>query len=171
MDSLLPELQFLEKDHHREPDLGILKTLVETIYIILGKGGKNMRTEMKDMGAYLVMRELHLEIEDDGVRAACEKVVDVLMIEDENGDASGNKSKQEQEEERARIITKGSDNSTTAHQNPTTGITSSEDNSILSGKEQSPQLAKYPSDPPSTAPLHDIDDDDDDDDNRIVDIF
>lgn len=171
MDSLLPELQFLGEDHHRESDLGILKTLVETVYIILGKGGKEMRTTMKDIGAYLVMRELHLEVEDDVVRAACEKVVDVLMIEDENGEASGEKSKQEeQEKERARIISKGSDNATVAQHNSTTGMTSSEDIYSPSGIEQSSRLAKPPSDPPSTARVRDIDDDDDDD-NRIVEIF
>lgn len=173
MDSLLPELQFLGEDHHREPDLGILKTLVETVYIILGKGGKEMRIKMKDMGAYLVMRELHLEVEDDGVRAACEKVVDVLMIEDENEEASGEKSKQEeqyQQEESAGMVRRNSDNTTAAQYKPITGIVSSEDVSSPSGKDQSSRLAKSPSAPPSTAPVGGIDEDDDDD-NRIVEIF
>ena len=171
MDSLLPELQFLGEDHHREPDLGILKTLVETVYIILGKGGKEMRTKMKDMGAYLVMRELHLEVEDDGVRAACEKVVDVLMIEDEDGEDSGEKSKQEQQQqESARMVRRSADNATAAQYKRITGIISSEDVYSPSGKDQSSQLAKSPSAPPSTTPVREIDEDDDDD-NRIVEIF
>lgn len=178
MDSLLPELQFLGKDHHRESDLGILKTLVETVYIIPGRGGKEVRREMKEMGAYLVMRELHLDIEDEGVRMACEKVVDVLMIEEEDGEASGKRSEKE--------VTESSD-ATKADQNLITEATKpSEEKSATSAssdKEQRsppPRLAKLPSeDPPSTASArHNIskegeanDDEDDEDDDRIVEIF
>ena len=168
MDSLLPELQFLGTNHHREPDLGILKTLVETVYIISGKVGKEVRMQMKEMGAYLVVRELHLDIEDDEVRAACEKVVDVLMVDHENGEASGEKS---EKEEKARVVTESSDG--TGAQKPITEAKSSEIKLALSEKERSLQLAKPPSDPPSTAPVSDKKDEveADDDENRIIEIF
>lgn len=175
MDSLLPELQLLGNDHHREPDVGILKTLVETLYIILGKGGKEVRMEMKEVGAYLVVRELHLDIEDEGVRDACERIVDVLMNDEENGGASGKSSKQEEE---TRMIMESSD--ATGAQNLTTETKSSQDTSPSLEKEQSPQLAKSHSDPSSTTSIRNTNneknndkdaDEDDDDDNRIVEIF
>lgn len=109
IESLLPELQLLGNDHHREPDFGILKTLVETVYVLVGKGGKEVRTGLKEAGTYLVVRELHLEIEDEAVRAACEKVVDLLMIDEEDGRVSSlvsERQKDEEEEEKAKAITK-----------------------------------------------------------------
>lgn len=195
MDSLLPELQFLGEDHHREADLGILKTLVETIYVIVGKGGKEVRMGMKEMGAYLVVRELHLDIKDEGVRAACEKVVDVLMIDEENGGASGKKNSKEEEETR-KMITESSDSKGSQNSTTTESSKLSEETSTLSSAHEQRSLqvvAKSPSDPSSPlslAPAHNpnvdaakekneannnnvgVDlDDDDEDDNRIVDIF
>lgn len=193
MDSLLPELQFLGNDHHREPDLRILKTLVETVYIILGKGTKEVRTEMKKMGAYLVMRELHLDIEDDGVRAACERVVDVLMIDEENEGASRKKNEEREDEKQEARITESPD-APTSHQDlviteTTKASLDKASASAYSEKEQrSPpsQLAKPLSEcpPPLTTPVPDTkhdndkgkteandDDDDDENDNRIVEIF
>ena len=197
MDSLLPELQFLGNDHHREPDLRILKTLVETVYIILGKGGKEVRTDMKGMGAYLVMRELHLDIEDDGVRAACERVVDVLMVDEEHERTSGRKNEEREEEEKQKKqqarITESPD-APIIHQNLTFAETSKASlekasTSASSEKEQQHfplQLAKALSErpPPSTTAVpnteHDGNsektkaddaDDNDENDNRIVEIF
>lgn len=41
---------------------------------------------MRDAGAYVVVRELHLEIEDEGIRGLVERIVDVLMGDEEGGE-------------------------------------------------------------------------------------
>ena len=86
-DLLLPELQLLGDEHTRETDPTILMELLEVLYLIVVKGdrdGKNDekgvgKNAIKDAGGYLVVRELHVVEEDEGVRTACERVVDVLL--------------------------------------------------------------------------------------------
>jgi hypothetical protein len=43
---------------------------------------------MREGGVYIVVRELHLGWEDEGVRGACERLVEVLMG-DEEGERVG----------------------------------------------------------------------------------
>lgn len=40
------------------------------------------------MGTYPVIRELHLEVEDEGVRRGCERLVDVIMGDEVVGGSS-----------------------------------------------------------------------------------
>lgn len=41
---------------------------------------------MRDRGVYLVVRELHLGVEDGGVREGCDRLVQVLMRDEEGGE-------------------------------------------------------------------------------------
>lgn len=43
---------------------------------------------MRNRGVYLVVRDLHLGVEDEGVREGCDRLVQVLM-RDEEGEAGG----------------------------------------------------------------------------------
>lgn len=188
---MLPELQLLERDHRREPDLGILKTLIETLYVLVGKGGKEVRLAMKEAGAYLVVRELHLEIEDDGVRAACEKVVDVLMIDGEDGGTDHNLIERKEggeEVEGARVEAGARVGAVMQHfdaaeaKNPLTETKAGEEPLTkippISPSQSEKTVPTTKSPPhitptlPNTAIPHDSEDEDEDEDNnRIVEIF
>lgn len=92
---LHPELQLLGGEHTREKDVNVLKELLEVLYLLVvkDKGGEKEggKRAVKESGGYLVVRELHLVEEDEGVRGACEKVVDVLLV----GEAEAEREKGE----------------------------------------------------------------------------
>ncbi len=76
------ELQYLDPDQMRETDVRVLGEVVESLYLLVGRGGEVGKKGVKEGGAYAVLRELHLTVEDDGVRGCVERVVDVLMTEE-----------------------------------------------------------------------------------------
>ena len=80
-DALPEELQLLEPSVQREQDAAVLKTHLETLMILTGtlKGRQVMRTR----GVYCVVRECHLAVEDEGVREACDRLVQVLMRDED----------------------------------------------------------------------------------------
>ena len=89
MDALPEVCQYLGNEHVREKDVGILKMHLETLFLLCTRGGGGEgRRLVKGMGTYPVIRELHLEVEDEGVRRGCERLVDVLMGDDVAGGSS-----------------------------------------------------------------------------------
>lgn len=82
MDALPEECQYLTDDHYQEKDVEILRIHLETLWLLATRGGVVGRKILKDRGSYPIIRELHLHIGDEGVRRACERIVDVIM-EDE----------------------------------------------------------------------------------------
>ncbi len=60
----------------------VVGEVVESLYLLVGRGGEVGKNGVKEGGAYAVLRELHLAVEDDGVRGCVERVVDVLMAEE-----------------------------------------------------------------------------------------
>ncbi|MCJ1313852.1 hypothetical protein MMC25_007532 [Agyrium rufum] len=105
---LLPlELQYLGKDKAREPDAQILKVHLETL-LILASASREGREVLRGNGTYAVLRECHLHIEGsvsvsglvnggdkekrerevEEVREGCERLVQVLM-RDEEGEEGG----------------------------------------------------------------------------------
>ena len=94
---MLPELQYLGAEQVRESNVEILKGLLEAIYLLVTRGDvEGARVEkkregkrlVKEAGTYFVIRELHLGVEDEGVREGCERLVDVLMGEEVEGGES-----------------------------------------------------------------------------------
>lgn len=79
MDSLPEVCQYLSNDHVQETDVKILKIHLETLFLLSTRGGVEGARLVKESGTYPVIRELHLDIEDEGVRRGCERLVDVLM--------------------------------------------------------------------------------------------
>ncbi len=79
MDCLPEECQYLTEEHQQERDLKVLKIHLETLWLLATRGGVEGRRLVKDGGTYPVIRELHLQIDDDGVRRGCERIVDVIM--------------------------------------------------------------------------------------------
>ena len=92
-EQLPEELQFLGEDKRRDSDVENLKTHLETLLLLTAT--REGRDELRGRGVYLVVRELHLAVEDEGVREACDRLVQVLMRDEEgegrevDGEANG----------------------------------------------------------------------------------
>ena len=79
---MLSDLQLLPPDKERESDKAILQTHVETLMLLTTtRFGRDILRRVK---VYPVVRELHLHVEDDGVREASERLVQVLMRDEED---------------------------------------------------------------------------------------
>ncbi|KAI4255654.1 MAG: hypothetical protein LQ352_002468 [Teloschistes flavicans] len=89
-DLLPPELQLLGPEQRRETDFRVLREIVEAVFLILarcgegseeGEEGKGLevREMVKVTGAYAVLREFHLGVEDEDVREGVERCVQLLM--------------------------------------------------------------------------------------------
>ncbi|KAL2038776.1 hypothetical protein N7G274_008534 [Stereocaulon virgatum] len=85
MELLPSECQYLTPDHIQEPDVEIVKIHLETLLLLASRGGGEERRVMRGAGVYVVVRELHLGWEDEGVRRGWERLVEVLMGEEEGG--------------------------------------------------------------------------------------
>lgn len=79
--AMLPELKLLPPDKERESDPTIVQTHVETLMLFTTT--RTGRDHMRDIKVYPLIRETHLRIKDEGVRVACERLVQVLMLDDE----------------------------------------------------------------------------------------
>lgn len=96
---MLAELQYLGPEQIREEDKRVICGILDVLYLLAvkGEGAKKGRELMKAAGGYFVVRELHVAVEDEGVREGCERLVHVLMQEDE--DEGGEEGMQELVEE------------------------------------------------------------------------
>lgn len=86
---MLPELQYLGPEQKRESDNGVLAGLLEVLYLLVVKGDTEAKETIRAGGTYYVVRQLHLEVEDEGVRESCDRLVQVLMQDEEE---EGNES-------------------------------------------------------------------------------
>lgn len=80
---MLPDLQLLPPDKKRDPEPDILTIHLDTL-LLLGTTRPG-RERMRAVRVYPLIREAHAHVEDDGVREACERLVQILM-RDEEGD-------------------------------------------------------------------------------------
>ncbi|KUI60718.1 hypothetical protein VP1G_07918 [Cytospora mali] len=81
MSGMLPELHLLPPDKERESDASIVQTHVETLMLFTTT--RKGRDLMRDIKVYPLIRETHLRVKDEGVTIACERLVQVLMLDDE----------------------------------------------------------------------------------------
>jgi hypothetical protein len=80
-ENMLEDLQLLPPDKKRDSDPTIIQTHVETLMLLTTtRQGRDLMREVK---VYPILRETHLRVEDDGVREACERLVQVLMRDEE----------------------------------------------------------------------------------------
>jgi hypothetical protein len=78
---MLPDLQLLPPDKKRDPDPTIIQTHVETLTLLTTtRKGRDVLREIK---VYPVIRETHLRVENEDVREACDRLVQVLMRDEE----------------------------------------------------------------------------------------
>ncbi|KAM3064935.1 Protein hgh1 [Clarireedia jacksonii] len=79
--AMLPDLQLLPPDKERDRDPTIIQTHVETLMLLTTtREGRDLLREIK---VYPIIRETHLRVENEEVREACERLVQVLMRDEE----------------------------------------------------------------------------------------
>lgn len=78
---MLPDLQLLPPDKARDSDHTIIQTHIETLMLLTTT--REGRDLMRQIKVYPVIRETHLHVENDDVREACERLVQVLMRDEE----------------------------------------------------------------------------------------
>lgn len=77
MMDMLPDLQLLPPDKERDSDPEIILTHIETLTILTTtRPGRDLMRQVK---VYPLIRETHLHVEHEGVKEACERLVNVLM--------------------------------------------------------------------------------------------
>ncbi|KAI5866630.1 DUF383-domain-containing protein [Durotheca rogersii] len=81
MMSMLPDLQLHPPDKQRDPDPNIIQTHVETLLLL--STTRKGRDQMREVQVYPIIRETHLRVDNEGVRDACERLVQVLMRDEE----------------------------------------------------------------------------------------
>ncbi|KAI9929794.1 hypothetical protein MW887_001270 [Aspergillus wentii] len=86
---MLPDLQLLPPDKKRDSDNSIIITHIETLLLLTTT--REGREFMRAIQVYPIIRECHLHVDDDDVREACDRLVQVLM-RDEEGEKEINKA-------------------------------------------------------------------------------
>lgn len=84
--AMLPDLQLLPPDKKRDSDNTIITTHLETLLLLTTT--REGRDRMREIKVYPIVRECHLHVEDDDVREACERLVQVLMREEGEEEAT-----------------------------------------------------------------------------------
>ncbi len=79
--AMLPDLQLLPPDKARETDNEILITHLETMLLLTTT--KKGRQKLRDVQVYALVRETHAHVEDEGVRDACDRLVQILARDEE----------------------------------------------------------------------------------------
>lgn len=95
-DGMLDECQLLPPDKEREKQNDILTTHLESLLLLTTE--KESRDRLREVKVYPIVRELHLHVEDEGVRESCDRLVQVIM-RDEEGEEDGQPKVQEVEED------------------------------------------------------------------------
>ena len=101
MMEMLPDLQLLPPDKERELDPEIMITHLETL--LLFTTTREGRELMRKVKVYPVVRECHLHVENEEVRDACDRVVQML-VRDEPDEEKEPKVKEVDEDEEVREI-------------------------------------------------------------------
>jgi hypothetical protein len=79
---MLPDLQLLPPDKSRDSDPSIIQTHVETLMLLTTT--REGRDTLRAIKVYPIIRETHLHVENEDVREVCERLVQVLMRDEES---------------------------------------------------------------------------------------
>ncbi|OAA55339.1 hypothetical protein SPI_08434 [Niveomyces insectorum RCEF 264] len=82
--AMLPDLQLLPPDKQRDPDPRILQTHVETLTLLTTT--RPGRDRLRAVQVYPLLRETHLRVEDEDLREAVDRLVQVLMRDEAEGE-------------------------------------------------------------------------------------
>lgn len=97
--AMLPDLQLLPPDKQRDSDHNIIQTHVETLTLLTST--REGRDLMREVSVYPIIRETHLRVEDEGVQEACDRLVQVLMRDEEDPEGA---ARGEIEDDEDRIV-------------------------------------------------------------------
>ena len=81
-DGMLDETQLLPPDKEREAQADIIGTHLDTL--LLFTTTKDGRQKLRDVKVYPIVRELHMQSKDEDVQEACDRLVQVLMRDEED---------------------------------------------------------------------------------------
>ncbi|KAI1618861.1 hypothetical protein EDD36DRAFT_427336 [Exophiala viscosa] len=79
--NMLPDLQLLPPDKTRESDTRIVLTHSETLLLL--STTREGREKMRSAGVYPLIRETHIHVDNDEVREACDRLVQLIMGDEE----------------------------------------------------------------------------------------
>ncbi|SPN97556.1 related to FAM203 family protein C1020.12c [Cephalotrichum gorgonifer] len=96
---MLPDLQLLPPDKQREPNPDIIQTHVETLTLLAST--RDAREYMREVKVYPLIRETHARVDHEGVREACERLVQLLMGEEAK---DGEEGQAEDEDEDNQLV-------------------------------------------------------------------
>ena len=80
--SMLPDLQLLPPDKSRESDKEILVTHIETLLLLTTT--RKGRDRLREVQVYPIIRECHAHVEDEEIGEACDRLVQVIMRDEED---------------------------------------------------------------------------------------
>lgn len=80
-EGMLDEVQLLPPDKEREKDVEIIKTHLETLLLLTTTRGS--RDVLRRVKVYPIIREVHLHLEDEEVREAVDRLVQVIKRDEE----------------------------------------------------------------------------------------
>ncbi|POS85809.1 hypothetical protein EPUL_001066, partial [Erysiphe pulchra] len=86
-EGMLEECQFLPPSKKREESTEIMTIYLESLILLTTT--KASRDYLRKVKVYPIVRELHLSIESQSVRDACDRLVNILMRDDEEDKDSG----------------------------------------------------------------------------------
>lgn len=100
----LEDLQLLPPDKEREKEPDIIKTHIETLLLLITT--RPVRELLRSIKVYPIIREVHLHVDDEDVRDVCDRLVFILMRdeEDENGGETGAGVQEVEDDEEDQII-------------------------------------------------------------------
>jgi len=91
MMDMLPDLQLLPPDKRRDSDPTIIQTHIETLMLLTAT--REGRELMRRVKVYPIIRETHLRVEHEGVQEVCERIVQVLMRDEEGEEKTAEEGK------------------------------------------------------------------------------
>jgi len=99
---MLPDLQLLPPDKQRDRDASIIQAHIETLILLTTtRPGRDL---MRAVKVYPVIRETHAHVEDESVQEACERLVNVLMRDEEKSDQGRIEGEVEDDEDDDKIV-------------------------------------------------------------------
>ncbi len=80
-EGMIDECQLLPPDKERESQPDILSTHLESLLLLTTE--REGRERLREVKVYPIVRELHVAVEDEGVRETVDRLVQVLMRAEE----------------------------------------------------------------------------------------
>ncbi|KAE8362476.1 hypothetical protein BDV27DRAFT_131397 [Aspergillus caelatus] len=99
--TMLPDLQLLPPDKKRDTDNSIIVTHLETLLLLTTT--REGRDRMREVQVYPIIRECHLNVDDEDVREACDRLVQILM-RDEEGENAGQPGGTQREHDDQQVV-------------------------------------------------------------------